>query len=118
VWGVLAILTGFVDYFGMVAGSRKHKVTTWHVLAKLSLVFILAMSVSLRYLELDTARTPLYILAISLIRLPLLIMGNYLGSELVYRMGMRVNTGRLLEPPLVLKAVALVRRRFGVEVLK
>jgi hypothetical protein len=86
---------------------------------KLPLVFILAMNVSLRYLELDTARTPLYFLAaIFLIGLPLLIMGNYLGSKFVYRMGMRVNIGRLLEPPLVPKAVALVRRRFGVEVLK
>jgi hypothetical protein len=93
-------------------------VTTWHVLANLPLVFILAMNVSLRYLELDTARTPLYILAIFLIGLPLLIMGNYLGSELVYPLSMRVNIGRLLEPPLVPKAVALVRRRFGVVVLK
>jgi hypothetical protein len=33
-----------------------------------------------------------------------------------YRMGMPVSTGRLLELPLALKAVALVQRRLGVEV--
>ena len=25
-----ALLTGFVDYFGMVPKSRKHRVATWH----------------------------------------------------------------------------------------
>ena len=111
---LLAILTGFVDYFGMVPGSRKHKVTTWHMLANLPVVFILALSLALRYLSMDASRTPLYILALSFIGLPLLIVGNYFGAELVYRMGMRVNTGRLRETPLLLKAVASVRRRLGV----
>ena len=112
---LLAILTGFVDYFGMVPGSRKHRVTTWHMFINLPMISIFAFSLGLRYLAMDATRTPLYILALSLIGLTLLIVGNYFGSELVYRMGMRVNTGRLREPPLILKAVALVRRRFGVK---
>ena len=111
---LLAILTGFVDYFGMVSGSRKHRVTTWHMLANLALVLIFTTSLGLRYLEWDATRTPVYILALSLAGLPLLLVGNYFGAELVYRMGMRVNTGKLRETPLLLKAVALVRRRFGV----
>jgi uncharacterized membrane protein len=112
---LLAILTGLVDYFGMVAGSRKHRVTTWHMLLNLPMVLIFALSLGLRYLEIDAARTPLYILALSLIGMPLLIVGNYFGSELVYRMGMRVNTGRLREPPLILQAVALARKMLGVK---
>ncbi len=112
---LLAILTGFVDYFGMVPGSRKHRVTTWHMLINLPMISIFAFSLGLRYLEMDATRTPLYILPLSLIGLTLLIVGNYFGSELVYRMGMRVNTGRLRETPLILNAVALVRRRFGVK---
>ncbi len=112
--GVLAILTGFVDYFGMVPGSRKHKVTTWHMLANLPVIVILSLSLVLRYLSMDASRTPLNILALSFIGLPLLVVGNYFGSELVYRMGMRVNTGRLRETPLILKAAASVRRRLGV----
>jgi hypothetical protein len=64
--------------------------------------------------ELEAVRTPLYLLALSLIGLPLLLLGNYFGAELVYRMGMRVNTRRLVETPLILKGVALVRKRFRV----
>ena len=111
---LLAILTGFVDYFGMVSGSRKHRVTTWHMLANLPMISIFALSLGLRYLEFGGTRTPIHILALSLVGLLLLIVGNYFGAELVYRMGMRVNTGRLRETPLLLKAVALVRRGLGV----
>ena len=111
---LLAILTGFVDYFGMVSGSRKHRVTTWHMLANLPLVLIFAVSLGLRSLELDAMRTPLYIVVLSIIALPFLMVGNYFGGELVYRMGMRVNTGRLAEPPLLHRAVARVQRRFRV----
>ncbi len=109
---VLAALTGFVDYFGMVSGSRKHRVTTWHMLVNLFLMAIFAISLGLRSTELDATRTPVYILAFSLIGMPLLGVGNYLGAELVYRMGMRVKTGRLRETPLILKAVALAKRGF------
>ena len=112
---ILAIITGLVDYFGMVSGSRKHRVTTWHLLLNLPMVSIFAFSLVLRWLEMDAARTPLYIIGLSLVGLILLIVGNYFGSELVYRMGMRVNTGRLRETPLLLRAVAVVRRRFGVK---
>jgi uncharacterized membrane protein len=81
------------------------------------MIAIFAFSLVLRYLEIDAARTPLYIIGLSLVGLILLIVGNYFGSELVYRMGMRVNTGRLRETPLLLRAVAVVRRRFGVKEL-
>ena len=111
---LLAIVTGFVDYFGMVSQSKKHRVTTWHMLANMPLVVIFAVSLGLRSLDLDATRTPLYILVLSLIGLPLLVVGNYLGGELVYRMGMRVNTGRLPEPPLFLKVVGTVQRRLRV----
>jgi uncharacterized membrane protein len=112
---LLAIVTGFVDYLGMIPSSRKYRVTTWHMLANLFLVGIFAISLGLRVLELEAVRTPPYLLALSLIGLPMLLVGNYFGAELVYRMGMRVNTGRLVETPLILKAVALVWRRLRVQ---
>ena len=78
---LLAMLTGFVDCFGMVRSSRKHRVTTWHMLANLPLVLIFAISLGFRSLELDATKTPLYILVLSLIGLPLLVVGNYLGRR-------------------------------------
>ena len=110
---LLAMLTGFVDYFGMSRRSKKYQVTTWHMLANLPLVLIFAISLGLRSLELDVTRTPLYLLVLSLIGLPLLMVGNYFGGELVYRMGMRVNTGKRETPP-ILKMVAMIQRRFRV----
>ena len=53
-------------------------------------------------------------MALSFVAIPMLMVGNYFGGELVFRLGMRVNTGRLPEPPLIVKAVAVVRRRLGV----
>ena len=72
------------------------------------------MSLGLRSLELDATRTPLYILVLTLVGVPFLVVGNYLGGELVYRMGMRVNTGRLSQQPLVIRAIQVVRRKLGV----
>ena len=112
---ILALITGFVDYFGMVTGSRKHRVTTWHMLANVPLLLIFAVSLGLRSIELDATRTPIYILVLSLVAMPFLVVGNYLGGKLVYRMGMRVNTGRLPEPPLLNRVVSAVQRRLKVK---
>ena len=73
----------------------------------------LVRSFTPRLTLLDASRTPLYVVALSLIGLPMLILGNYFGAELVYRMGMRVNTGRLRETPVILRAAASLRRRLG-----
>ena len=112
VGALLAMVTGFVDYFGMVPGSRKRRVTTWHMLANLSLVSVFALSLALRVPDLDASRTAPHALALSLLGMPLLLVGNFFGAELVYRMGMRVNTGRLREAPLVHRIVANVQDRF------
>ena len=109
---LLAMVTGFVDYFGMVSGSRKRRVTTWHMLANLSLMLVFALSLALRVPDLDASRTPQLPLALSLLGMPLLLVGNYFGAELVYRMGMRVNTGRLREAPLLHRVVSSVQSRF------
>ena len=106
-----AIVTGLVDYLGMVPRSRKHQVTTWHLLLNVPVVLLFALSLGLRAPQLDAARTPVYILVISALALPALVVGNYLGGELVYRMGMRVNTGRLPQTPLLLRVVGMVQRR-------
>ena len=105
------IVTGLVDYLGMVPRSRKHRVTTWHLLLNVPVVLLFALSLGLRAPELDAARTPVYILVISALALPALVVGNYLGGELVYRVGIRVNTGRLPQTPLLLRVVGMVQRR-------
>ena len=79
--GLLAVLTGFVDYLGMVSGSRKYRVTTWHMLANLSLMFIFALSLGLRVTHLDASRTPGPLLALSLVGLAVLVGGQLFRSR-------------------------------------
>jgi uncharacterized membrane protein len=101
---LVAMLTGYVDYFGMVAGSTKHRVATWHWMINVPVVLLFGLSLGLRTLALDATRTPWSIVIVSLIGVPLLLVGNYFGGELVYRMGMRVSTGRR-ETPTVIRAI-------------
>ena len=42
------MISGFLDYFGMVSGSRKHPVTRWHMPANQALRLTFAISVGLR----------------------------------------------------------------------
>ena len=100
-----ALLTGFVDYFGMIPNSRKHRVATWHWLLHVPMVLIFTLSVALRWITLNHHRTPIPLIALSLVGVLLLVVGNYFGAELVYRLGMRVNTGRLREVPLLHRLV-------------
>lgn len=97
----VAVLTGFADYFGMIPGSRKHRVATWHWLVNVPMLLIFALSLALRVPGLDRPQTPAPLLALSFVGMVLLMVGNYFGAELVYRLGMRVNTGRLRETPLL-----------------
>ena len=106
----VAILTGFVDYFGMVPGSSKRRVATWHWVLTLPMVLIFSLAVALRAGQTDAAHTSLPLIGLSLIGVALLTVGNYFGAELVYRMGMRVSTGPRRETPLVVKAAGILRR--------
>ena len=99
--GLLAALTGFVDYFGMIPGSRKHAVTTWHWLIQVSVLGIFLLSLVLRWPLLGVPQTPLPIVLLSAIGVLGLLVGSYLGGELVYRMGMRVSTGPRPTPALL-----------------
>ncbi len=106
----VAVLTGFVDYFGMVPGSSKHRVATWHWVLTLPMVLIFGLSLALRVGQTDVSHTSLPLIGLSLVGVGMLTVGNYFGAEMVYRMGMRVSTGPRRETPFVVRAVGLLRR--------
>ncbi len=62
-----------------------------------------ALSLLVRAFGIDATRTPVAALALALVGSGALVTGNYFGGMLVYRQGMRVNTGddgpALLETP-------------------
>lgn len=108
--GLLAAVTGFVDYFGMIPGFRKHVVATWHWVLQVSVLAVFAVSLALRWPLLEAPRTPPGLVALSIAAVIPLLVGSYLGGELVYRMGMRVSTGPRPTPPLLALLDAILTR--------
>lgn len=90
---VPSALTGLVDYLGMVGGSKKKRVATRHLIAQLTAVGAFGLSLRWRLGRSDRSRTPRPALALAGVGLLALLVGNYLGGQLVYRHGMRVSTG-------------------------
>jgi uncharacterized membrane protein len=90
---VPSVLTGLVDYLGMVGGSKKKEVATRHLLAQLAALTAFSLSLLCRTRRRNPARTPAAAVVLGGVGLAALVVGNYLGGHLVYRQGMRVSTG-------------------------
>ena len=86
-----AVVTGLVDYLPMVAGSRKKKLGTYHLLAQAPALALFAVSLALRGVDFDAERTGVAPLVLAGVGTLGIMIGNYFGGELVYRQGMRVN---------------------------
>jgi uncharacterized membrane protein len=91
--GVLAAMTGLIDYLPMVGGSRKKRLGTYHLASQALMVVLMAASLAFRATDLERDSTSLHALVLAAIGVTALIVGNWFGGHLVYRQGMRVNTG-------------------------
>ncbi|MEX0682606.1 MAG: DUF2231 domain-containing protein [Dehalococcoidia bacterium] len=91
--GAFAAATGLVDYLPMIGGSRKKRVGTYHLICQVTAMSAFALSLLLRAFDFDATRTPVAALALALVGTGAIVTGNYFGGTLVYRQGMRVNTG-------------------------
>ncbi|MDT7948850.1 MAG: DUF2231 domain-containing protein [Thermoflexus sp.] len=89
-----AIFTGLLDFLPTVPGSRKRRLGWWHLLVQGSATGLFALSLGLRIPDPETGRTPVLPLVLAGLGTGLLLLGNYLGGELVYRHGMRVGASR------------------------
>ncbi len=87
-----AALTGLVDYLPMVGGSRKKKLGTYHLTGQLTAVSAMAFSLLARAFDFDADSTGAVALALAVIGVTSMAVGNYFGGILVYRQGMRVST--------------------------
>jgi uncharacterized membrane protein len=91
--GVLAALTGLVDYLPMIGGSRKKRVGTYHLVFQVLMMTVLSCSFVVRALDFDSQQTSVVALALAIAGVGALAIGNWWGGHLVYRQGMRVSTG-------------------------
>jgi len=89
----LAAPTGFLDWLGMVPGSRKRRWATRHMLAQLAALSIFVVDAVARWSSRGRARASLVWIGVELAGVLVLLLGQWLGGVLVYRLGMRVSTG-------------------------
>lgn len=91
--GALAWVTGLVDWLGMVRGSRKRRVATTHLVVQSLTVTLLVASAIIRWPDRAGSVPSWGALVVAAAANATVLVGNYFGGELVYRMGMRVSTG-------------------------
>jgi uncharacterized membrane protein len=90
---VPAVVTGLVDWWGMVPGSTKRRWATRHMLAQLAAAAIFVADFVLRWPDRARPEAALSWIVLGAVGVAVLSVGQYLGGALVYEMGMRVSTG-------------------------
>ena len=99
---VPSMLTGFLDYFGMPKGSEQKKMATNHWIINSAASAIILVSFLLRLTDLDAPRVEYLWAAVLFVGVNLIIVGNYFGADLIFRMGMRVHRGGPPAPVVVM----------------
>ncbi len=90
---VPAALTGLLDWLGMVPRSSKRSVATKHMLYQLA-AFALAIVAFGLFIVDRRGPAPIIGLAVLGAAVGVMVVGNWLGGVLVYRMAMRVGGSR------------------------
>lgn len=97
VTGVLAALTGFIEWLGIPSDTRAKRVGIFHALTNSAMMALFAVSWWLRS---DAPGDPAPIdMAFSFAGGALSALGGWFGGELIYRMGMGVDADANLNAP-------------------
>jgi len=91
---VPTVLTGLVDWWGMVPGSRKRRWATRHALVQTAASALFLAALLVRYGGRGRAEAEPAWIALEAVGAAVLVVGQWLGGVLVYGMAMRVSTGR------------------------
>lgn len=90
---VLAVLTGLVDWWGMVPGSTKRRWVTRHMIVQLAALAVFVLVFVLRWPHRYAEEAAILWILLEVVGVVVLLVGQWLGGVLVYEMGMRVSTG-------------------------
>jgi uncharacterized membrane protein len=88
-----AALTGLVDWWGMVKGSRKRRIATRHMLLQLTAATFFIVLFAIRWGDRHQAEAETSWIVLAAIGYAILAIGQWLGGLLVYKYAMRVSTG-------------------------
>ena len=91
---VPAALTGLVDWWGMVPGSTKRRTATRHMLFQLAAAATFAGILATRWGERLRPEARWTWIALEILGVAVMSVGQWLGGVLVYQMGMRVGTAQ------------------------
>lgn len=91
------VVTGLVDWSGMVRRSSKKRLATNHMLLQLSGAAFFILTFILRWPNRTEAQAEMLWIVLEAIGYSIVIVGQYLGGVLVYEKAMRVGTGGKLE---------------------
>ncbi|HXF37505.1 MAG TPA: DUF2231 domain-containing protein [Actinomycetota bacterium] len=86
-------LTGLLDRAGMVRGSTKRRWATRHALVQAGAVVLFVLALLLRLPDRGRPEAEALWIGVEAVGAAVLVVGQWLGGMLVYRMGMRVSTG-------------------------
>jgi len=89
---IFAALTGLVDWWGMVPGSRKRRWVTWHMLLRLTTLAIFLVDFAIRWPDRHQPEADALWIGVEVVGVAVLAVAQWFGGVLVYRMGMRVST--------------------------
>jgi uncharacterized membrane protein len=96
---VLLVITGLVDWWGMVRGSSKRRTATLHLLWQFTAAIFFQTTLVIRFGDRFQPQADTLWIILEAIGYAVLVVGQYLGGVLVYEKAMRVSTGGAAREP-------------------
>ncbi len=93
------VITGLIDWAGMVPGSSKRRLATQHMLAQLAANAFFVVTLVIRWPNRSQPQADTLWIALEVIGYLVIIVGQYLGGVLVYERAMRVSLGGKAREP-------------------
>lgn len=90
---VILVTTGLIDWWGMVRGSSKRRIATWHLLFQVVAFSFFFTTLILRFPDRTAPQAETLWIVLEALGFVVLSVGQYLGGVLVYEKAMRVRTG-------------------------
>jgi uncharacterized membrane protein len=96
---VMLVITGLVDWWGMVRGSSKRRTATSHLLWQVTAAVFFQTTLVIRFGDRFQSQAETLWIVLEAIGYAVLVVGQYLGGVLVYEKAMRVSTGGAAREP-------------------
>lgn len=88
-----AVVTGLIDWWGMVPGSSKRRIATRHLLFQVTAAIFFQTTLVIRFGDRFQPQAEMLWIILEVIGYLVIVVGQYLGGVLVYEKAMRVSTG-------------------------